>query len=113
MQEFWIETCFLTEDVKAETPAIKIYIPTNCPHCNFQIKIADVGCAEYSSSLIDFCSHTRQYSQLWNIRIQPNHDPLNDGCKCEKCSEWVPMAYPNLPNNKFKCYRCRTHPLSI
>jgi hypothetical protein len=35
---------------------------------------------------------------------------LNDGCSCEKCREFVPMAESNQSNGTFVCYSCRMNP---
>ncbi len=36
-----------------------------------------------------------------------SRDPLNDGCRCSKCGEWVPYVEPS---DSFVCYSCKRRP---
>jgi hypothetical protein len=33
-----------------------------------------------------------------------------DGCFCVDCKEFSPYSEPNLSNDQFRCYSCRTYP---
>ena len=88
-----------------------IKIKDHCNKCEIQFSIGCEGSEVEETLLKDYCSCISTFEKLWKTRIvQPVIDVKNDGCKCDKCTEWVPMAISNMPNNKFRCYRCRANP---
>lgn len=105
------------EDQPKDDPShccLEIYLPDNCQHCGKRINVMKIGdknnCGGLNSPI---CEHFVYWSSLWNNRIKDqvikfNYlDPKDDGCKCNKCGLWSPMAAPNQIDNTFKCYTCR------
>jgi hypothetical protein len=116
---FYFPVSFILQDERKEFASsslengfVSITIPDNCPKCNNKFRIIKPGSTDSETSLYDYC-HLNTYAKIFSSRMKLVHDQVNDGCKCNQCASWVPMAAPNLPDNKFKCYSCRTHPLSI
>ena len=93
---------------------MEISIPDNCPHCKMIIKVGNSGNKLACGWLLHpICGHFERWSDLWRNRIKENTltfnyvDPINDGCKCNKCGLWSPMSAPNQSDDTFKCYSCR------
>lgn len=105
----------LCTDYSLDQKQVKIDIPNECTACNLKFEYAIVGDVNTETILKQHCHHILSYKMLWSFRIKENIikliDSMNDGCKCDKCYDWVSMAVSNMPDNKFRCYRCRSHPL--
>lgn len=91
---------------------IPISLNDSCYKCGAEVKIHPFisGSINDETMLDVSCLHYNKYSLIWEARIL-TVNPIDDGQKCDKCSDWTPMAISNMPDGKFRCYRCRTHPL--
>jgi len=97
-----------------EFRCFKVKIPSECPHCNFKLKLVQTGSNVERSTLYGCCQHTKTWRGILDIRIidEPKQskvwlDPKLDGCNCAKCNDFVYMASANQNNNTFICYGCR------
>ena len=51
---------------------------------------------------------------IWTAELKQNIKrstltSKSDGMFCSRCTEFSPMAEPNIPDGKFKCFSCRKY----
>lgn len=128
MQKFYIKFSYIPEqdrpDNVGKDKCFAIHLPDKCQHCNALVMVGKVGdintCGNLKSDSNNrVCNHFIMWHSLWANRIKKwpeaiDHinvlktiDPLDDGCKCNKCGLFYSMAAPNQIDNTFKCYTCR------
>src|SRR6266705_2817947 len=130
MQKFYISKRYIPNQNQIDDGANcqEIYIPDSCQHedCNKELKILQhlnpiigSGNRNYASCFEITCDHYFTYNNVWVNRLTTPFDilsqtvatnridPIDDGCKCNKCGLWSFMASPNQIDNTFKCYSCR------
>ena len=105
---FPLNRIFKISEIKSEDECLAINLPEHCPFCDTKFEIDYIGSENSITELKKYCDHIAIWPQIWEMRIQI--DLKNDGCFCDKCTEWSPMAVANLAENKFRCYRCRQNP---
>jgi hypothetical protein len=126
MKKIFIRVLYIPKQERPDNvdinTCLEINLPDQCKHCGHHVVIGNVGDVNSCGNLngnSNICAHFMTWDSLWKNRITNLQqslnkiaaaevlDPLDDGCKCNKCGLFYSMAAPNQIDNTFKCYTCR------